>query len=212
MSLVIGKEWRGEGREKEEWFVRDEGDGMMKIQHQTWGASSSQESPPLMILQTFLALLTLIWHMTHTALRKYPTSLWVKSSIKPSFLLYPIFPWWVTVFCFMTHFLSDLSSDLSYSYQCCYVAESSRMYWLMFWPILEMLLSHRCFLLYIKRLTCLKERAESIHSQLSCLQQDLKLNSLDYNIRISHTLSSSSKHFDYIIRVCSNYVISLTSL
>src|SRR5882724_7732247 len=47
---------------------------------------------PLMILWTFLALLILIWHMTHTFLRQFLTPHQVLSLIKPSFHLYPIFP------------------------------------------------------------------------------------------------------------------------
>src|SRR5882724_3971935 len=67
--------------------------------------------------------------------------------------------------------------------------------------------------MYIKRLSCLRERKIKfkIHSQLSFTQQGLKLNSLDYSIRICHNSHQGLDHFDYIIRVCLSYFIKLTS-
>src|SRR5882724_11123513 len=48
--------------------------------------------------------------------------------------------------------------------------------------------------MYIKRLSCLRERTIKFrfYSQLSYFQQDLKLDNLDYSIRICHQLSSRS--------------------
>ena len=98
-----------------------------------WAASSliASSLTLLMILWIFLTPLILIRHLTHhdshTALRQYPLLIESSHWIKSSFHLYPIFPWWVTVFCFITHFLSDISSDLS----CCSEKELSGIFlWL----------------------------------------------------------------------------------
>jgi len=103
---------------------------------------------------------------------------------------------WKTVTCFssINSFYFDLSSDSS----CC----SERTFWNLplthWWAITYW--SQKCCLvildspLYIKRLSCLRERTIRfrIHSQLSFFQQDHKLDSLDYNFRLCHQFSSRS--------------------
>src|SRR5882724_9744373 len=101
---------------------------MKKIRHHACVASSSQESPPLKILRTFLALLILIWHLTHTFLRQFLTPHRVQSSIKPSFHLYPIFPMMSHCVFALLLISSDLSFDSSCSYHFCNMAVLSGMF------------------------------------------------------------------------------------
>src|SRR5882724_364935 len=136
---------------------------MMKIRHQACVESSSQESPPLRILWTFLALLILIWHLTHTVLRQFLMPYRVQSSIKPSFHLYPIFP-------MMSHYVFALLLIFLLIYHLIRHALTIFVIWQYFLECslthvlthflthVEMLLCCSCFLLYIKRLSCLRER------------------------------------------------------
>ena len=105
----LGREMRGRGECREGLSgTSSEGWRIWNIKID-WAASSliASSFTLLMILQTFLEQIILIQHlthMTHTALRQYPTPHWVKSLIKWSFHLYPIFPLWVTMLHFITHF------------------------------------------------------------------------------------------------------------
>jgi len=109
--------------------------------------------------------------MTHTQ-PWGSTPLLIESShqIKSSFHFILIFPWWVTVFHFITHFLFDLSSDSS----CCYEKELSGIFlWLIdeqiaYWS-LKCCLVVLHSLMYIRRLSCLRERTIKFRfqSQLS---------------------------------------------
>jgi len=117
--------------------------------------------------------------MTHTQPWGSSHSSWVKSWIKSSFLFILIFPWWVTVFLFFTHFLFDLSSDSS----CCSEKEISGIFLYHWWGIAllisEMLLSHSGFR-SIKEAVLPQWQDDQVRFfQLSYFQQDLKLNSLD---------------------------------
>jgi len=154
----------------------------------------------LMILRTFLTPLILIQQLTHydshTALRQYPTPHWVKSSDQVIFPFYPNFPWWVTVFRFITHFL----------------------FWFIIWFIMlfwkgtfwNFPMTHWWAIAYWSLECCLvvlhsphvyKEAVlpqrkdnqiqDSISAQL--FQQNLKLDNLDYSIRICHQFSSRSR-------------------
>jgi len=67
-------------------------------------------------------------------------------------------------------------------------------------------------LMYIRRLSCLRERKFRFHSQLSYFQQDLKIDNLDYSIRFVINSHQGLNLSDYIIRMCSYYVISLRSV
>ena len=85
----------------------------------------------LMILWTFLTPLILIQQLTHydshslEAVSHSSLSQVIWSSHLSIYILF--FPWWVTGFRFIIHFLSDLSSDLS----CCSMMElSGRFLWL----------------------------------------------------------------------------------
>src|SRR5882724_8906183 len=136
---------------------------MKKTRHHACVASSSQESPPLRILRTFLALLILIWHLTHTVLRQFLTPHQVQSSIKSYFHLYPIFP-------MMSHYVFTLLIIFLLKYHLICHALTIFVIWQYFLECsmthalthflthVEMLLSHSCLLLYIKRLSCLRER------------------------------------------------------
>jgi len=95
---------RAKWNEYEGWRTREHQDWLCNIidQHIKFHLSDD--------LWTFLTPLILISAMTHydshTALRQYPTPHQVKSigsSHLSIFIL--IFPWWVTVFSFYTHFL-----------------------------------------------------------------------------------------------------------
>jgi len=59
---------------------------------------------------TLILIRQLTHYDSHTALRQYPILIESKSRIKSSFHFYPNFPHdEFTVFCFITHFLFDLS-------------------------------------------------------------------------------------------------------
>ena len=124
-----------------------------------------------MILWTFLSLLILIWHMTHTVLRQFLTPHQVQSSIKPSFHLYPIFPMMsncvfalLLIFLLIYHLICHV---LTIFVICQYFLKCSLTHALThFLTHVEMLLCRSCFLLYIRGcLASEKEQSSTgIHS------------------------------------------------
>jgi len=89
-----------------EWVVRTK-----DMEHQIGCATSSINTSSftlLMILWTFLTPLILNWQLTHydshtlEAVSHSSLSQVIRSSLLSIYILF--FPWWVTVFCFITHF------------------------------------------------------------------------------------------------------------
>src|SRR5882724_5506013 len=117
----------------------------------------------LRCLADIYSLLILIWHMTHTVLRQFLIPHQVQSSIKPSFHLYPIFPMMshcvftlLLIFLLIYHLICH-ALTIFVIWQ--YFLECSLTHALThFLTHVEMLLCRSCFLLYIKRLSCLRER------------------------------------------------------
>jgi len=60
--------------------------------------------------------------------------------------------------------------------------------------------------MYIRRLSCSeKGQSSQVSISVSFFQQDLKLDNLDYSIRIFINSHQGLDHFDYIIGVCPYY-------
>ena len=125
------------------------------------GSIITSRITPLMILQTFLEQLIPIWHLSHHDSHSFetvPHSSLSQVIDKPSFHLYPIFPMMSHCVSFITHFFLIYHlihhTVLRWNFLE-YFSESLLSNCL---QIPELLLSHSCFLLYIKRLSCLRER------------------------------------------------------
>jgi len=146
--------------------------------------------------------------MTHTQPWAVSTPHWVQViGFKYLSIFILIFPWWVTVFCFITHFLFDLSSD---SFMLFWKGNFWNLPLTHWWAIAYW--SQKCA--YLRIPSCYKEAVlpqwkddqVQVYSQLSYFQQDLKLNSLDYSISICQQLSSRSWPLWLHHQRCSNYV------
>jgi len=125
--------------------------------------STHQVSPFWWFYGYFLTPLILIRQLTHydshTALRQYPLLIESSHCIKSSFHFYLNFPMMSHCVSFYYSFSFDLSSDSS----CCSEKELSGIFlWLNWWAIAyrsqKCLLSRSGFPMYIRRLSCLRER------------------------------------------------------
>src|SRR5882724_6689984 len=123
--------------------------------------------------------------MTHTALGQYPTPHQVKSLDQVIFPFISYFSHDETVFHFIIHFLSDLSSDLSC---CCMMELSGRFLMSNCLQVSEMLLSRSGFPHVYKEAVLPQRKDNQIQDSFSAqlFSTDHKLDSLDYNIRICH--------------------------
>jgi len=199
--LVTGK---GDARERQMqrrlsgMSSEDEGYGASRlvVQHH-W--SSHQVSTLLMISNisdtTHLNLaIDTLWLTQPWGSIPLSSSQVIRSSLFPFYLN---FPWWVTVFCFITHFLFDLSSDSS----CCSEMESSSDSLMSnHLQISDMLLSCHDS---PKRGCLASEKDNQVQDSLlaQLYSARLKLDSSDYTSDYQQ-FSWRSWHFDYIIRVC----------
>jgi len=129
----------------------------------------------LMILWTFLTPLILIWQLTHydshslEAVSHSSSSQVIGSSYLSIYILF--FPWWVTVFCFITHFLSDLSSDSS----SCSKMELSGIF---LWLIDEQLFTDpECCFIYMTH-EWLKQLSGSVNNCSSMSQRNIPESSI----------------------------------
>jgi len=149
--------------------------------------------------------------MTHTALGKYPTPHWVKSSIKSFpfssyfshdaslcfvlllifFLNYHLIHHAVLRWNFLEYFYDSLMSNCL--------------------QIPEMLLSQSWFPPYIKRLSCLRERTIRITLSSAFFSKVLSLTVLITVAGFVITSHQGLDHFDYIIGVCLYHISSITS-
>jgi len=129
----------------------------------------------------------------------FPLLIESSHQIKSSFHLYPIFPWWVTVFCFITHFLFDLSSDLS----CCSMTElSGRFLWLIDEQLLtdsEMLLSCSGFPHVYKEAVLTQRKGQSSPEFVLSSAFFSKINNSTILITISGLVSKSHKSLSTLI-------------
>ena len=192
------------GEVRERWALRKAKWkwGMKYMEHQDWLCNIINHHNKFHPSDDFL-------NISDTTLDSAFDSLWltqpwgsipllIKSShqIKSSFHFYLNFPMMshCVLFYYSFYFWFIIWSS------CCSEMELSGIF---LWLIDEKSIAYRsqtCCLvvhdspMYIKRLSCLRERQSSsrIYSQLSFTLQDLKLDSSDYNIRISHLFSSRS--------------------
>src|SRR5882724_13605294 len=153
----------------------------------------------LMILRTFLTPLILIWQLTHydthslEAVPHSSSSQVIGSSHLSIFILFShdesLCFVLLLIFFLIYHLIRHAVLKRNFLEFSSDSLMSNRLL------ISEMLLSRSGFPSCIRRLSCLRERTISlrIHSQLSFLQQNLKLDNLDYSIRICHQISSRSR-------------------
>jgi len=134
---------------------------------------------------------------------QYPTPHWVKSLDQVVFpFIFLFFPWWVTVLSFYYSF--------SFWFIIWFTFSKMELSGIFLWLIDDnhlqtsgVLLSHSGFPMYIRRLSCLRERQSSQDLFLAQLsQQGLKTQQFLQHQDYSAILLKVSTHFDYIIRVC----------
>jgi len=151
--------------------------------------------------------------LTHS-LEQIPLLIESSHWIKSSFHFYPIFPWWVTVFIFYSFSFWFIIWFVMLFYDGTFWKIPMTHWWAITYRSQTCCLVDQDSPMYIRRLSCSEERTIRfrIHSQLSFFPQDHKLTVLIANIRIVINSLQGLNHSDYVIRVCSYYVISLRSV